>query len=377
MNRLPLVVALVAVAAWVGSLTPPRDAAGCGGVVHPGERVDVADETALIVWDAKTKTQHFVRRATFRSTGYDFGFLVPTPTRPQLAAAEDDLFTELARLTAPKVEYRTVVEMPGGCGGGSAPTGSDSGRFVPGGRVVVLERTRVGDFDAAVLAFQPGAKADPAAGAAELADWLIANGYAFTPSLRAWLEPYARDGWVITAFKIAAEPKPADKKEVAINLGARPVRMSFQTERPFFPYREPDDQRDEQAKSVPRLLRVFVAAQGRFAGKLGDGSQAWPGKTVWADAVESQQWKDVFERAKIWARPATEGWWLTEFEDRSTPRPGTDEVYFEPSADTSPVYRRPAVFDHTPWWLGALCCGSPFALFALCVYGVRWLVRRK
>ncbi|QJW97857.1 DUF2330 domain-containing protein [Frigoriglobus tundricola] len=386
MNRLPCAVALLAIAVWIASR--PGDAAGCGGAYRPGERVDVADETALIVWDARTHTQHFIRRATFLSTGYDFGFLVPTPNRPELAESSDDLFTELAELTAPKVEYRTVNGLGLACGGGSAPS-PDGGRFLPSGGVVVLEQKRVGGFDAAVLAFRPGTKNDPAAGAAELAAWLKSNDYVFTPGLLAWLEPYVRDGWVVTAFKIAGEPKPQDTPapksgsaptgKTAINLGARPVRMSFKTDRPFFPYREPEDQRDEQAKSVPRLLRVFVAAPSRFAGKLGDGTKAWPGKTVWAGPVETPQWGDVFRHAQMTKAPVTDGWWLTEFEDRSMPRPGTDEVYFEPSPDLSPVYRRPAIVtvERTPVWLGVLCCGTPVAFLVLCLVGLRRLVRSK
>jgi hypothetical protein len=374
MNRLPFVATALVAAAWIASR--PDGAAGCGGAHRPGERVDVADETALIVWDAKTKTQHFIRRATFQSTGYDFGFLVPTPDRPELAASDDDLFKELAELTAPKIEYRTVIENPIGCGGSGSVTSRGDDRAGPSG-VIVLEQKRVGDFDAAVLALRPGAKDDPAAGAAELALWLANSAYAFTPGLQTWLEPYVRDGWVVTAFKIAVDPQSAEKQKAAVTLGARPVRMSFRTERPFFPYREPEDQRDERAKSVPRLLRVFVAAPTRFAAKLGDGSQPWPGKTVWAGEIEAPRWTDVFRHAKVPTPPATNGWWLTEFEDRSTPRPGTDEVYFEPSVDTSPVYRRPHVVDRMPWWLGALCCGSPFALFVLGIFGIRLLVRRK
>ena len=385
MNRLPFALALFAGAAGLIAALP-EGAAGCGGAYRPGERVDVADETALIVWDAKTKTQHFIRRATFQSTGYDFGFLVPTPSRPELVEADDDLFKELAALTKPKIEIRTIDEPPApGCGGGSIPGPGGGERFVPGGGVVVLEKKRVGDFDAAVLAFRPGAQNDPAAGAAELSAWLTQNGYVFTPSLQTWLEPYVRDNWVVTAFKIAAEaklteqPGPAPAGKPVINLGARPVRMSFKTDRPFFPYREPDDQRDEQAKSVPRLLRVFVAAPSRFAGKLGDGSQPWPGKTVWAGEIEAPRWGNVFRHAAMPAPPATDGWWLTEFEDRSTPRPGTDEVYFEPSADSAPVYREPAiVYVHkTSWWWGVLCCGVPIALPILGVFGIRRLLRRK
>ncbi|MFO0618419.1 MAG: hypothetical protein U0414_37845 [Polyangiaceae bacterium] len=42
-----------------------------------GAEVAIANEEAGIVWDAKTKTEHFIRTARFVSS---FGFLVPTPS---------------------------------------------------------------------------------------------------------------------------------------------------------------------------------------------------------------------------------------------------------------------------------------------------------
>jgi hypothetical protein len=35
-----------------------------------------ADQTVIIVWDAASKTQHFIRRASLASAAADFGFLV-------------------------------------------------------------------------------------------------------------------------------------------------------------------------------------------------------------------------------------------------------------------------------------------------------------
>src|SRR4051794_39286311 len=61
--------------------------------------VAIASESAIIVWDEKSHTQHFIRRASFATQAKDFGFLVPTPTRPTLAEADDAAFEELAKLT--------------------------------------------------------------------------------------------------------------------------------------------------------------------------------------------------------------------------------------------------------------------------------------
>jgi hypothetical protein len=373
---------------------PPADVRGCGAAFRPGERVDVADEAALIVWDEATKTEHFVRRATFVGGAYDFGFLVPTPARPQLEPADPVLFDNLRDLTAPKVvtRYETGLNLGCGFGGGARPRGR-AGSEPPraAGGVEVLEQKRVGDLDAAVLGFGKGQNPDDAA--ADLVAWLNRNRYTARPELVEWVRPYAANGWVVTAFKLAGPPPAAGPgaaqgatgRDAGAAAAAGPkaeaaVRMSFKVEdgRPFFPYREPADQRDERARGVPRLLRVYVVSGRRVAGTLGDGSAAWPGKTVWAGPVPDRD-RDALARSgelPAGAAPAGERW-LTEFEDASAPRPGTDEVYFGPSADPSPVARPPVtrVVTDTPWWLGALLLAGAAAVAAAAVVVLRRLTK--
>jgi Uncharacterized protein conserved in bacteria (DUF2330) len=369
----------------------PGDVRGCGGAYRDGERVDVADETALIIWDEATKTEHFIRRATFVGSAYDFGFLVPTPSRPNLETADPELFTNLATITKPKTVYQDVEYNPIGCGGGW-PMAANKDEL-PAGGVVVLEQKQVGGMDAVVLAFRRENKQDLKEAAWELLEWLNRNQYAVRPELHEWLIPYIRDNWVITAFKIAgqpsAEPAAAPKGATAkseqhndsrnMGLKSSAVLLSFKTDRPFFPYREPKDQRDTKAGKIPRLLRVFIAAKERMAGRLGDGSTTWPGNTVWADALKDSERLDLLKLSKAPGDTAPGSWWLTEFEDRSTPRQGTDEVYFGPSADRSVVARRPEVIPvyHYPWRLGFVCCGVPILMTGGLIVLLRLAWRRK
>jgi hypothetical protein len=389
MTRLPLLIALALLAALAAL---PSPATGCAPAPRPGESVSTADESALIVWDEATKTEHFVRRASFTSTGYDFGFLVPTPTRPHLDLADDAVFDDLSSLTAAKYEYRTeVVEVNEafafGCAGGAAKSAgearlADKSVAPPVGGVSVLEQKKLGDYDATVLKFRRGTADTPATGAAELTRWLSKHGYEASAAIQAWLERYVQDEWCITAFKIGA--KPTDDPHAVPNarrdVRARPVRMSFQAERPFYPYREPAAAPDAPNPGGPRLLRVFVASSARVEGTLGDGSKPWPGATAWAKPVEASKWEGVFKLTgltedarsgdSVFAAPKpAAGYWLTEFEDRSSPRPGTDEVYFGPSADASAVERPPIIVTNkqyvyrTPWWQVVVYFGVPAALF--------------
>ena len=332
---LTLVAVLVAV---------PREAVGCGVAPHHGDRVDITDETALIVWDEATGTEHFIRRATFQSTGYDFGFLVPTPTRPDLGEADEAVFDRLAGITAPKVEYRHRKEKrsrgPAKMSAGAAPDAA-----APPGGVEVLDQKQVGGYDAVVLKFRRGGgDDDPAVGAKELGDWLGRHGYEFGPTLVAWLKPYVANDWVMTAFRVGT-PKPGVTSAAPLGLRAAPVRMSFKTDRPFYPYREPEEPRDDRARALPRLLRVFLIAATRFDGGLGDGTSPWAGRTVWADKLSTDQMNTVVPLAKLPAALPVGESWLTEFEDRSTPRPRTEEVYFTPSPDRSAVAKPTVIHD--------------------------------
>ncbi|MBA4064684.1 MAG: hypothetical protein C0501_13415 [Isosphaera sp.] len=387
MTRLGTVLAVLLAA---GVAAAPPDVSGCAGAFRPGDRVDVADETALVVWDAGSKTEHFVRRATFVGTAYDFGFLVPTPAEPKVEAADPGLFDSLQDLTAPKVLTRHEVGLNLGCGGLAPRTAREAA--APGGAgAVVLEQKRVGDLDAAVLGFEKGRDPDDAAGG--VLKWLLANGYTARPALTAWLRPYAAAGWVVTAFKLAGPPPEGPRADPARGatgrdaggpprgLGAQSaaVRMSFKVEagRPFFPYREPADQRDGRAAAVPRTLRVYVVSDGRVAGKLGDGAAAWPGKTVWAGPVADPDRAALARAGDLPGDGPPAERWLTEFEDASAPRPGTDEVYFEPSADPSPVARPPVhrVVTHTPWWLGAAAVAGGLVLLWAAAAVVRRVAR--
>src|SRR4051794_22255750 len=93
---------LTLLAALLG-LSRPTPGHGCAVVPRQGESIHIAEESAVIVWHAPSKTQHFIRRATFDTNSPDFGFLVPTPTKPVLAEADDRVFERAERLIRPRV----------------------------------------------------------------------------------------------------------------------------------------------------------------------------------------------------------------------------------------------------------------------------------
>src|SRR5262249_54133622 len=248
----------------------------------------------------------------------DFGFLVPTPSEPQLAEASDQAFTYLETVTAPKVVNHVIKRPP--------PGRAEDKAAAQGAPVRVLQEKRVAGFDAVVLE----ADVPKALGA-----WTDRHGYPASPALTAWLAPYVDKHWKITAFKIARDAQGPP------GAATSAVRMTFKTDRPFFPYREPEDQR-AAAGTGPRLLRVYLLAEKRMAGTLGEMGD-WPGPVVWAARLRADQRRRLLGTLKLRRDPPPGSWWLTEFEARSAPRPGTDEVYFRPAADQAAVARPPVI----------------------------------
>jgi hypothetical protein len=300
----------------------------CAPAPREGETVAIADEEALIVHDPAAGVEHFIRRAAFRTAAREFGFLVPTPAVPTLTEAPAWLFERITAHIAPRVEHRTRyvgVTVASCCLAPfllTARTERSSIAASAAPPVELLSTQRVAGYDAAVLR---------ASDADALSRWLADHGYANSPELRDWLAPYVSQRWIVTAFRVA-------KADVDDPLaGTANVRMTFATPRAVYPYREPASQR---VAVGPRRLRVHVLAPQRVQGTVGESGPRFPGAVTWSRPEEN--WGDLLGDALPAA--ATRGrLWLTSFDDTSAPRPGTDDVWFQPDRAQSEVIPEPVI----------------------------------
>ena len=160
----------------------------------------------------------------------------------------------------------------------------------------------------------------------ELADWLGAHGFESSPALAAWLERYVTDHWKITAFVVGTDQPTGDRFELA----TKAVQLTFHTEQPFYPYREPRPSSTTKLDLPPRMLRVFFVADQRYTGKL--GAQPWNASTLWSAPL------DLSADLGLKAGPR-----VTVFIDEAAARMGDAEVTFVPFADQSVVKQAPIV----------------------------------
>ncbi|MEQ9317789.1 MAG: DUF2330 domain-containing protein, partial [Polyangiaceae bacterium] len=139
-------------------------------------------------------------------------FVVPTPARATVAAVKSPPFDRLARAYA----FPTTN---GGSGFGSGD----------GGRVTVLDRSKVGSFSAFVLAASDGVA---------LTDWLRANKFVTDTHTKAWLSHYSRMKFHFVAMRYDP-PNSAQVGEASDQIVAETIRISFKTPLPYYPYFEP------------------------------------------------------------------------------------------------------------------------------------------
>src|SRR5262249_43589386 len=64
-------------------------------VTESDRRPSLAYEQTLIVYDAERRREHFVREVVFSASREPFGFVVPTPSRPEVAKVKKSPFPKL------------------------------------------------------------------------------------------------------------------------------------------------------------------------------------------------------------------------------------------------------------------------------------------
>lgn len=202
-------------------------------------------EKTLIVWDSQRNKEHFIRSVSFRTDASDFGFIVPTPSKPEIAEADSEAFKRLDEYGRPP---RPRV----------ATKGAASGIFeFTSGSVEVLEKKEVAGMEVAVLR---------ANDVKDLSEWLKTNKYSWRPAFEKWLQPYLKRHWVLAAFRYSKKGAQAKVLET------KTIRMTFNTDMPFYPYREPSDTKSD----FMRRLDLYVATNEVLRGYLGKGSLDQP-----------------------------------------------------------------------------------------------------
>jgi hypothetical protein len=271
--------------------------------------IRISNEQALIVWDSVRHHEDFIRRADFVTNADRFGFLVPVPSTPTLTEADDHVFDVLYSNEEPP---RKSVGLGGALRGADATAGVD-----------VIRQQKVAGYEASILA---------ADDATVLHQWLRENGYSTPDGFEQWAQPYIDEHWKIVAFKMSDNGVGAAPSGVSSKL----VRISFDTDRPFYPYREPLRPVKPSDAAHDRKLVVYFLSSTVVSAKIGPANTAWVGRAYAvnhsiSNDVLSSIAKDLkMDVSQLPAHPE-----LTTFIDTSSPRNGWADVWFDPQPKTA------------------------------------------
>lgn len=229
--------------------------------------VSLVDEKAIIIFNPDRNIQHFIRQASFKGNAKDFGFIVPTPSRPTVEVANAKAFARLEKYVP-----RPVSRGGGSFGGGAGlPTGA---------KVTVIEEKRVGDYQATILQATEG-KA--------LNDWLARNGYTSRPAMTPWLDHYAKQSFYFAALKFVRETGQSAPETSAL-------RISFAADVPFYPYKMPSDTWPE-GHYRPMAL-YYIGPSKPNAVYRGQGSP-WEARVAFSGPLRSDDVEGLMKEATL------------------------------------------------------------------------------
>lgn len=307
----------------------------CSGVGPIGKPVVFGDQTNIVIWDEAHHTEHFIRNASFRSGAGDFGFIAPTPGKPELSQASNRAFYTLAAL-APVRRFarRSGLYAKSAAGRAMEPV------------VEVIQEADVAGYHATTLKC-PDAHA--------INDWMNEHGYVSTPEVEKWAERYCSRGWYLTAFKVV------DKSKLLASTGT--VRMSFKTENPYNPFYVPKT-------NIPinggGTLRVYFVSVGDYDAHIGRNGETWQ-TPQWTAQVPEASGALLAKQAQLPFYAVPDNCHVETFVDNNFPRPAADDIYF---------VKRPIVA-HSRKPAGLPKGSAPIAISAVMCLGALTVHRRR
>lgn len=310
-----LSAALVVGAACLAVRPEPAEACGAffAKAATPVERrPSLSVERVLLLHDPEKGVEHFIREVVFQGSRETFGFVVPTPTRPDVFKVTEPPFDKLE--TA--FPFEPPDQGEGGSKGRGMPANAPGGGAPP--KVAILDIKRVGSFTAFVLA---------ATDASALANWLKDNGLSSSKENDAWLAGYVERKFYYVAFRYEPSKDGPDNGQPR----AETVRITFKTPLAYYPYREPEHPSRVEARDVglwvaspERVQPVALAEEGGRPVWVKPFLEGWTQEGVSVERVKHALGP---EEDKLLGGAALA---IQPFEDQKTSRAGYGDVVFLP-----------------------------------------------
>ncbi|MBM3234125.1 DUF2330 domain-containing protein, partial [Candidatus Pacearchaeota archaeon] len=182
----------------------------------PGYWIQPGQQQAVIFHEDNTETM--IVTSDFKGNAKNFAWIIPTPTKPQVTKASEEVFTNIQKLTQPEYDYGYSL--------GNVMMAATAERLEYGG-VVVISQQQVDYYDVTTLL---------ATNTQDLVNWFNENNYTYPEEYSYVLKSYIDKGWFFTAVKISAEALSSVEVSQDLREGhPTPLKLVFLSEKIVFP----------------------------------------------------------------------------------------------------------------------------------------------
>lgn len=269
--------------------------------------ISVVEEKSLIFWDSPNRTQHFIREVSFQNKGQSFGFIVPVPSVPEVTDINNELIdflnNEIEKKRPIKTRYHfpSMPRMPSF--GEEGVMHSAAVNDMMDNEIKVVATFELNDYDVNVI---QGSSSEG------IIKWLSDNSLDYSKILGEYLNSYIKKSWYFVVFKFK-------KNESKLNSKSKFVRISFKTEKPFYPYDEAG-----QRSYSDRELKLYFVSNAPYAPDFTleneiSSPEGWEKVPLFSDWINPGQ--DI--KKLIGAEKA----WLVQWKDITSTRPSRDLVF--------------------------------------------------
>ena len=348
------------------------------GMILPPPNYNIygTDQKAVIFYENNTET--LILSTTFRGNAKNFGWIVPTPSRPEVSRSSDEIFTSLEDLTRVETDYQL------------RPLGL-SESYTAGMQkndVYVVETKKVEYYDISVLeANDSGA----------LVRWLNENNYYYPERSSYIFDSYINNKWYFTAVKIDASLIGSSVSNAIREGHMIPLQLKFKTDKIVYPMRissameyvpYPTPSPDYGAASSgtgiqlnPQSYLPYLPRPYYYPSQVGvliyvfttANKQTLPGFTTnYAGWIKKDTIKDLAfdENGNPSLNPGQDKYFLTKLTRWMSYSEMTSDLYLRNAADNNLVNAKPLEGENSFWFwflmaIGVLLILGVAALFII------------
>ena len=291
-----------------------------GMIVPPaGYYIWETEQRAVIFYE--DGTEELVLSISFQGNAKDFAWIVPTPTRPEVRKASNELFDALDELTTPIYDYYEPMPLMYGV----EQRGIED-------KVWVVETKQIEYYEIVVL---------EARESEALTDWLNKNGYNYPQEGKYVLESYIKNGWYFTAVKINDEYLSSNVAEQLRSGRAVPLSLKFTTDKIVYPLKI-----SSVRPNIELVPRGYYPGQqvGILLYVISDNKQELPKFiTQYAGWIDKETIGNLAysDTGEPWLFPVQERYFLTKLFRYMSHAEMTNDLYLRQASDKSLVNAPP------------------------------------